>query len=507
MSSWKSNLRDAGVLISTFGLAAFAAVAERGLTGTVLTSVLGGIFTNIASEVITPLLGRISGMVLKKHPGELNHDLQKLLAQAIGDALRNVELLYKEQYPDKETNNTGTEFLRQLRSQVQELLSPASGATITNQELQQYLYDTGDISYSNLLDRLQSSYIKENFDDRFASFFRAAFPAQLQICYAEHLKNKDNHAAWVAFQKMLLEDTREGVKEILHRQEKLEKGIQDLHSQQWLEKISQLSPDKTEQLRLLLQELNQPQQLEIKLNQSLERWLDRNRSELQELRIILLDTHQTARKTHGEVKIIKARLLRYLVVATIIVITLAITAYVLWDQQASKPFGATVVVHGKNGTSDRVLQKTGVVTLTLGQKTESVTLNEKGEAYFREISSDLKNEWVNIELTGLNGLPYQLACDTCKIKLTPEEIIHVRVRTMGLDSIRGQVTANGYPVPGAAVMVNGIEASSGQDGNFLLIMAEDKQELRQQVMVNKQGYKTWTRWVNSPEWIEVRLEK
>lgn len=524
MSAWKTNLRDAGVLISTFGLAALASAASvssagSDLTRSVLTSVLGGIFTNIASEVSAPLLSRISGLVLKKHPADLNHDLQKLLIRAINNALQNTEVLYKEQFPPhpfrgrgqrrksgKEINQAGVQFLRELRKNVEDLLSPNSGATITNDELQQYLYNNSDESYGNLLDRLQSGYIKENFDENFAKFFRATFPVQLQVCYAELLKDKNNHGAWVAFQKMLMEDTRQGIHEILQRQEKLEQGITDLQSQKWLEKLSRLSPRKTDALRSLLQEMNQPEKIELKFNQALEERLDAGRKELLAIQAVLHETSTTVQKTHTDVKLIKTKLIRYLLVAAIIIIILSVTAFVIWNNQKDQPFNVNVIVHGNKGITDHVLKNTGTVTLSYGQQTVSAQINENGEAFFKEIPAAYKGDSAIVQLTSLNGLPYKLSCDDCKILLSPANA-YLEVKTTGLDSIKGQVTAEGYAVKDALVIVNGISVASDENGNFLLIIPEDKQELRQQVNVTKPGYKSWTRWVNSPDWIPVHLEK
>jgi hypothetical protein len=524
VSAWKTNLRDAGVLISTFGLAALASAASvssagSDLTRSVLTSVLGGIFTNIASEVSAPLLSRISGLVLKKHPAELNHDLQKLLIRAINNALQNTEVLYKEQYSfsplppspkgagRKWNKDTGVQFLRELRKNVEDLLSLNSGATITNDELQQYLYNNSDESYGNLLDRLQSGYIKENFDENFAKFFRATFPVQLQVCYAELLKDKNNHGAWIAFQKMLMEDTRQGIQEILQRQEKLEQGITDLQSQKWLEKLSRLSPKKTDALRSLLQEMNQPEKIELKFNRALEERLDAGRKELLAIQAVLHKTSTTVQKTHTDVKLIKTKLIRYLLVAAIIIIILSVTAFVIWNNQKDKPFNVNVIVHGNKGMTDHVLKNTGTLTLSYGQQTVNAKINENGEAFFKEIPAAYKDDSAIVQLTNLNGLPYKLSCgDDCKILLSPANA-YLEVKATGLDSIKGQVTAEGYALKDALVIVKGISVTSDESGNFLLIVPEDKQELRQQVNVTKPGYKSWTRWVNSPDWIPVHLEK
>jgi hypothetical protein len=120
LANWKKNLRDASALVSTFGLAAFtsAIAGGTGFSTAILSTVLGGIFTNIASDLTTPLMERVSGILSRKHPSELNHDLQKVLILAIQEALRNTATLYKEKPADKKEQEEALTFLRELGNKI-----------------------------------------------------------------------------------------------------------------------------------------------------------------------------------------------------------------------------------------------------------------------------------------------------------------------------------------------------------------------------------------------------
>jgi hypothetical protein len=102
-----------------------------------------------------------------------------------------------------------------------------------------------------LLGRLQAEYLDKHFSQEFNNFFREVFPVQLQVCYAELLKDKNHQPAWIAYQKMLLEETRQGVSAILERQDKSGERHRRTAVSKMAEKISRLSPRKTAGLKEL----------------------------------------------------------------------------------------------------------------------------------------------------------------------------------------------------------------------------------------------------------------
>jgi hypothetical protein len=80
-------------------------------------------------------------------------------------------------------------------------------------------------------------------------------------------------------------------------------------------------------------------------------------------------------------------------------------------------------------------------------------LNNKGEALFEQLPAAIMDHPVHIHLSNLNGLPYQPVCDTCTFTISREKLVYLRLKRSGMDSLRGQVTANGYPVKGALITV------------------------------------------------------
>ncbi|MCB0580751.1 MAG: carboxypeptidase regulatory-like domain-containing protein, partial [Phaeodactylibacter sp.] len=93
------------------------------------------------------------------------------------------------------------------------------------------------------------------------------------------------------------------------------------------------------------------------------------------------------------------------------------------------------------------------------------------------------------------GEPYRAVRPDSAYQLTRGEYIALEVRLEGLGQIRGIVEDHitGDPVEGVRVSVQGEEAFSDQNGEFALIIPEDKQQKFQTIRAFKEGYEAFER--------------
>jgi hypothetical protein len=151
-------------------------------------------------------------------------------------------------------------------------------------------------------------------------------------------------------------------------------------------------------------------------------------------------------------------------------------------------FTVTVYVHGKKGKDDRILKNQGQVMLGLRTNEMPGSINEKGEATFKEIPMGFKGQKVPIRIE--HPQPYRATRPDSLYLLEPNAAIFVEVALEGTNVIKGKVM-DFYTeqwLDSVRVSVENIATYTDKYGWFELKIPENKQRKFQRISFFKKGY-------------------
>lgn len=158
------------------------------------------------------------------------------------------------------------------------------------------------------------------------------------------------------------------------------------------------------------------------------------------------------------------------------------------DKCGGSAFSITVFVHGKEGRHQRILQNQGKVVLHLGTSPREESINEKGEATFKEIPGDFNGKKAMIAVN--HAQPYQSTHPDSMFELKPNAAIYLETVLSGTDKIFGRVFGfdSGDPLDSVRVSIRKTEAFTDNHGYFELEIPTDLQAKFQKVAFEKKGY-------------------
>lgn len=123
--------------------------------------------------------------------------------------------------------------------------------------------------------------------------------------------------------------------------------------------------------------------------------------------------------------------------------------------------------------------------IRLANKWENVEVDKNGDADFKNIPGDYKNQKVAARL---NARYWKLVSDSITLKDKSQVLL---VEPDGsLSKIGGKImdAITGNPITGATIESLGITTVSNETGNFELFVPLDKQRIEYEIYVQKQGY-------------------
>lgn len=158
------------------------------------------------------------------------------------------------------------------------------------------------------------------------------------------------------------------------------------------------------------------------------------------------------------------------------------------DVMNSKPFGLTVFVHGPEGVEQRLLRSEGKVVLHIGQDQREASINEKGEADFKEIPAKFRGKTARILID--HPQPYQSTHPDSMYLLLPSRPVYLEVSLRNTDKIFGRVFDfdSGDPLSDVTVSIRNVKTSSDENGYFELKIPAGLQAKFQNVAFQKAGY-------------------
>jgi hypothetical protein len=443
MSNNKTILKTAALMISALTVAGMSVGSDQ-----LVAVVIAGLFTNVASNFVGPLTERLRNALIRRHPNELNHDLQYALSEAVVRALNNLIVLYKEACPDKKINKSGLDFMHDLKKEATDLLDPMKTSVLSEEELKTYLYVANDSEpYDALINQLNAGLLPSDTDPGFPVFFKENFLLQVQFSFAQVLKEKDYDAAKTAFQTMVLEEIRSGVHNLLDDQQKLSDKIDNLAHQQILFQVSRLTNTQKTELNKLLKDLNRPQKFKVIFDEALEqKFLELNNA-VNHIKSDTMFIRNNVRQLSRTVPVI----LR----AVLVVIAFAVAAIiVIWYQQKQNDFSTSValvkdpaVIINNDYPS---LNRSAILILVLPGGKREVPVKSDMTADLVNLTYKLKGDRVRFELVDdfweLSNDSAVLEKTSMSLKIKPNNI---------LAAVQGKVYSNAGNIAGATVTFEG----------------------------------------------------
>lgn len=160
----------------------------------------------------------------------------------------------------------------------------------------------------------------------------------------------------------------------------------------------------------------------------------------------------------------------------------------LWTRQDT--FSVTVFVHGKKGRDDRILKNQGQVMLALRSSEIPCSINEKGEATFKELPIGLKDTPVLIRI--YHPQPYRAIHPDSLYHLQPNAAIYLEVALEGINRVFGHIKDfhTEQWLDSVRVSIENYATYTDKFGWFELNIPEDKQRKFQKLSFYKKGYHT-----------------
>ena len=476
MKITKQNLTSVAGLLATTSLA----VVTGGLANPVLTNIAAGLTTNFLSN-LTP--AKIKKMFVDVHPNDLNHSIKKLFVASINDALNNILILFSETQVSDSEKKQAKQLIKTLQKQVPDMFLSSNQIHLEEPEIKHFLYDKGK-------EEMVCGIIEKHFSDfgmtePFKNFLSQNLPAQLQLCFGEGLKDPANHNAWVAFQRMLMEEIRSDIKGIADTQQSIKDDLSDLKFTK-----SGFSKKQIEEVHELVKILNDKKLIEVKIKNGLDESLKSLESKANEVIKITTKTQITVEELKTLVEKSNRQKEKDRIIIYILAACLFIAGAFIGYNVVKKPFTTTVKVVGWESEQHNPLNGKGSIVLTLGDKMEKAEISRQGEAIFKSVPSKYDGKMVTAHLTDTEGEPYFLP--DSMIKIQKNNTTKVQVLLRGLEKLQGTVFDNvsGEGVPEVMVTVAGISGITDSSGYFSIDIPIEKQRQEQKIVISKEGYES-----------------
>jgi hypothetical protein len=452
----------------------------------------GGVAVNLLSNTVQNLCTAFNKKVIRTHPNDLNHDLQKTLLTAVDRALVNTLVLYGDTKPGKADMDAAESFIAAIRPVLKSLFKAPEVRNGYDAHVRKYIHAPIDEANAEIHQKLRQELEGAALPAGFASIFSDVFAGQLRLCFSEELKDKNNNGSWVAFQKMMLEAAKSDLESLLAGQTRIEDALKDVREEQLNSKLHRLKPGGARAVAKLLKEINQPARIQLQLDKALDDLLGEIRRELSQVKLLVEATHEEVvdfRKTYEKDRVDWWS--SKMVVAYGMVVILAAAMTMTYHYFSGQPFMVTLQVHGPGGTTDMVLEGKVTAMMAPGGHSQEETLDEKGRAFFRQIPGKYKGDSVMITLSGLEGEPYRPRAG--RFCLEKDAILYLPLTAVGLDKIQGIVVdEKSRPLAEAIVIVQNEEVRTDANGLFTIMLPAEKQKRLQDISIVKSGYRQET---------------
>lgn len=475
--------------ISTAGSASLlvaGACAGMHFGSPMVGNIVGGILTNIASNKFEQAqLHKIRDIMSRTNPADLNHDLEKLIQEALVWSTKNISYLYKAYCFDKEQKTA-------LKNITEEIISTINNVDKTIWQVSdEILNQVNDLNDSK---ELITGFIKVkeewpiiNPDKPFPQFYQDQFLDNFKLCFGELLKDEDHRPALIAYNRNVSTQIQRNLEENKTQLDALTASNAEIKAA--LTKLTATPQERFEQEFVFPQITVELDKYLKPLYESVGHLVKQNEEILTEI----LEVKQEGRIQTQKIEALGDKVdknlrnkIIYAVILPALAIATAYLAYRYWQNQ--QPFIYTVSV--TNGSVNTQLPyETPEVSLIYDDKTETLTATN-GEAIFKGLPPYLREDSVQLRISSYGFLPVDT---TVTVTQNNVAITHYRDDTYA--TLNGVVKddATDSRLADATVIVLDLAVQTDENGYFSLTIPESKQQTELRLTVEKAGYRTWNR--------------
>ncbi|MEM6630305.1 MAG: hypothetical protein AAF694_11575 [Bacteroidota bacterium] len=485
MQEKKELLKNVGGLALTTGLALLTQHAGQ---NNLFLGVLNGIAGNLASNFVEKVeYNKLRKLLRENDPSDLNHDLVKLIAQAVEWAVQNIEILYKK----KLTDNSQVEALKQHTKKILKELGVLSAVLA---EYSGSIYQEIEAAQSpeELLRRFDLQVadfpiIKDS--EPYPSFFKDQFIPNLQLCFSELLKQERNRPAYIAYQREVYSNLNGSIQELILQNNRLlaqvkEKDARKAYQEengalaQMLDHISQtnlaqIQPEFEQSFVSSLAHLEHKTDLLLGHTQ----WIQ---EDLQAVKGITKRFDQSLKENWIEKNKVW--------IGVLLVLAIAYIGFLLF-RQANRPFTMNIQV----GIPDSlqidpgypILSSEARIRFYLPQESKEKEITFDNELLFPALPSKIAGLRIRVELQDRN---WELHPDSLDLK---PGITQLYIRpNQRLSRVEGKVLSRDGKIllEGVRILVSGMETFTDINGTFSLDLPIEKRKKQHKIRLEKAEY-------------------
>jgi hypothetical protein len=480
----KNDISSIAGLLATTALA----VVSGGIINPAATSILGGIASaggNIGASLAANFITKFTPDKMRNwfknvHPNHLNHHVKKLFIKSVSEALQNVYVLFSETKNSDQEKNTAKQLIKILQKHVPDMLLDDTQIRLEENEIKHFLYEEN--REKTIYHFIETQLTDFEITDSFKKFLAQNLPGQIQLCFGEGLKDPANHNAWVAFQRMLVEEIRYDIKQIADTQNSIKEDLSDLKFEK-----SGFSEEQLNEIHELIKILNDKKIVEVKIKGGINQSLESIEAKANSIIQITTETKITVAQLKMNIeKINRQNKINHTVIFFLSGCLLIAGLFIVYKLM-NQPFTATIQVCGWENSPHNPLNGKGTLVLTLGDKIEKAEINRQGEAIFKDILPKYNGKTVSVYITEVENEPYYLTDSV--IQISKGKKSEIQVRLQGLEKFEGVIVdENGVGIAGATVIVAGMKDKTDERGYFNMAIPTDKQQHTQEVEIFKEGY-------------------
>jgi len=476
MKNIRKDIPALAGLIATTSLA----VISGGLMNPTLTNIGASLAANFITG-ITPQ--KIRRWFVGIHPNDLNHSIKKLFVESIREALNNIYILFSETKATKEEIKQARGLIHLLEKKLPEILADEKHIKLDEKEIKHFLYERDK-------EEIICNFVENQFDifgisEPFKSFLAKNLPPQLQLCFGEGLKDPANQNAWIAFQRMLMEEIRNDIKQIADTQQSIKDDLSDLKFTK-----AGFSKKQMEEIHQFINILNDKKLFEVKIKNGLHQSLQSVEIKANEIIQITTQTKITVDELKSLAEKIRKQNHKNQIIFFTLLVCLFIAGVIMGYKVVNQPFTATVKIYGWEGEQHNPLEGKGTVLLTFGDKTERAEINRQGEAFFKGILPKYNGKQVVIYITDTEGEPYYFP-DTL-ITIQKNSVTKVQILLHGLEKLQGMIIdeISGEGIPDVLISIAENSTTTDPQGFFSINIPVEKQQTEQKIVISKEGYES-----------------
>ncbi|MDP9078882.1 MAG: hypothetical protein M3O71_15745 [Bacteroidota bacterium] len=420
-------------------------------------AILGHVVTD---ELVVPLGEEILEQLKTKGPEQVNAEIKLVLSESIESALMGVKTLYKQLHPDDPLDRNARKAVNSIPNKLIELFSPTEKTQLENAKFRKILYspkkgleqnyqvgeEGSDVISLKLNEILSQQEFIDHVNESYRKLLAEKFLPLTRFYFGEALKKNRNSGARRALERMLSEDTLASIQKLIHEQEMLN---EKLTNNNFSANIGRLSKAKIDQLKTIINDINQPKKLQVAYSKA----LDERFNELN-------DRYNGLQNDLHSIETNISRIRHTLWINSLfgqtIIIACAVTASVLTIYFFQQPFNISIeLLKDKNFIPDRDYPEPEYplqLRFQFNDKIEMIQFNSDQTALLPDVGRAWNGKSIHVKMSDRF---WQLSDD--KVILTDSHLSIYIKPTSRLAHVTGFVSSyiTGYPIAHAMVMIMG----------------------------------------------------